>query len=86
MTESAALIPARLRRPPSRAAVMHELRRLIPASAGFRQPLPFGLAALDSYLPDGGLAGGALHEVVPETEGALPCRLRLHRGDCLVPP
>ena len=32
--------------------------------------LPFGLAALDSHLPEGGLARGALHEIVPETEGA----------------
>ncbi len=37
-----------------------------------RKALPFGLAALDSHLPDGGLGCGALHEVVPETEGALP--------------
>src|SRR5208282_5625353 len=30
---------------------------------------PFGLAAIDSHLPDGGLAGGALHEIVPEDGG-----------------
>ncbi len=79
ITDSAALsgalagtLAGTLDRPSSRAAVMHELRRLIPASAGFRRALPFGLAALDSCLPDGGLAGGALHEVVPETEAALP--------------
>ena len=56
---------------------MQELRRLLPASESSRQEglykiLPFGLAALDSYLPEGGLACGALHEVVPETESALP--------------
>jgi len=33
--------------------------------------MPFGLAALDSYLPEGGLACGALHEVVPETPGCI---------------
>jgi protein ImuA len=46
---------------------MHELRQLLP-----HQILSFGLTALDSYLPQGGLACGALHEVVPETEAALP--------------
>ena len=56
---------------------MHELRRLLPASESSRQEglykiLPFGLAVLDGYLPEGGLACGALHEVVPETESALP--------------
>ena len=40
----------------SRAAVIHELRRLLPASESSRQEgldeiLPFGLAALDGYLP-----------------------------------
>jgi protein ImuA len=34
--------------------------------------LPFGLSAFDSHLPRGGLARGALHEIVPETEGTLP--------------
>jgi protein ImuA len=32
--------------------------------------LPFGLAAIDSHLPDGGLPRGGLHEIVPATEGA----------------
>jgi protein ImuA len=58
--------------PSQRTAVMAELRRLLPGSAGLRQPLPFGLAALDSCLPDGGLAAGGLHEVVPEVQAALP--------------
>jgi protein ImuA len=36
-----------------------------------RKPLPFGLAAIDSHLPDGGLACGALHEVMPQSEGCI---------------
>jgi protein ImuA len=55
----------------NRAAVMEELRRLLPGSEDLPTALPFGLAALDSYLPQGGLACGALHEIVPE-EGATP--------------
>ncbi|MGD0026031.1 MAG: ImuA protein [Xanthobacteraceae bacterium] len=52
---------------------MEELRRLLPGRMeGLRKTLPFGLAALDSYLPEGGLACGALHEVVPETQAAMP--------------
>jgi protein ImuA len=55
----------------NRAVVIDELRRLLPRLESLRKALPFGLAALDSHLPDGGLACGALHEVVPETEGAI---------------
>jgi protein ImuA len=55
---------------PPRAAVIHELRRLLPVSEGSRRALPFGLAALDAYLPEGGLAAGALHEIVPAAEAA----------------
>jgi protein ImuA len=62
---------SRLSIPPHRAAVMAELRRLLPGSGGSCQTLPFGLAALDSYLPHGGLAAGALHEVVPNSEGTV---------------
>jgi len=51
---------------------MHELRRLLPASEGLRKIQPFDLAALDRHLPDGGLGCGALHEVVPATDAALP--------------
>jgi len=58
-----------------RAAVMHELRRLLPVGEGLRKTRPFGLAALDSHLPAGGLGCGALHEVVPETAAALPAAL-----------
>ena len=59
----------------SRAAVMAELRRLLPRLGDDRRqsPLPFGLEAIDSHLPDGGLARGALHEVVPATEDAVAC-------------
>jgi protein ImuA len=66
MTEPVALSIAR-----NRAALMQELRRLLPGTAGLRTALPFGLAALDSCLPEGGLACGALHEVVPEAEGCI---------------
>jgi protein ImuA len=80
MTAPAALFDAfasPLSGPRSRAAVMHELRRLLPATESSRQGglykiLPFGVAAVDSYLPEGGLTCGALHEVVPETESELP--------------
>jgi len=60
----------------NRAAVMAELRRLLP-SGGLhdslhQNPLSFGLAAVDSHLPEGGLACGALHEIVPATQAAFP--------------
>src|ERR1700689_1425140 len=54
----------------NRTAVAEELRRLLPKMEGARKaaPIPFGLAAIDRYLPQGGLAGGALHEIVPEPD------------------
>jgi protein ImuA len=61
----------------NRAAVMAELRRLLPRGlhktlpSGLRMGLPLGLAAIDSHLPEGGLACGALHEIVPQTEGSV---------------
>ncbi len=68
--------PDALSKARNRAAVMEELRRLLPGvTAGLRTSLPFGLPALDSYLPEGGLACGALHEVVPETQGTIPAAL-----------
>jgi protein ImuA len=56
---------------------MHELRQLLSATEGSRQDglpkiLPFGLAALDSHLAEGGLACGGLHEVVPDMQAAFP--------------
>ena len=57
--------------PRNRATVLAELRRLMPGIEGRRTPLPLGLAAIDSHLPDGGLARGALHEVVPAAEGSI---------------
>jgi protein ImuA len=53
-----------------RAVVIDELRRLLPRIEGTHKSLPFGLATLDSHLPDGGLTCGALHEIVPGTEGS----------------
>jgi hypothetical protein len=54
-----------------RTAVMAELRRLMPRMEEQRKALPFGLAAIDSHLPDGGLTCGALHEVVPTAESCI---------------
>src|SRR5438128_2434340 len=59
----------------SRTAVLEELRRLLPKLAGFpaeRRVFSFGHSALDSHLPQGGLAFGALHEVAPEADGDMP--------------
>ena len=64
-----------LARDRSRTKVLEELRRLLPKMEGFSAEVPtlsFGHAALDSYLPQGGLAFGALHEVVPEADGGMP--------------
>ena len=65
-----AVVPASLSPAGNRAAVMAELRRLMPRMEGFSKPLPFGLAALDSHLPEGGLTCGGLHEIVPEADAA----------------
>jgi protein ImuA len=59
----------------TRAQVVHELRRLLPRLEGFASQActqPFGLPALDSHLPRGGLAFAALHEVAPATDGDGP--------------
>jgi protein ImuA len=56
---------------PDRGATIGELRRLLrPPQQARGRALPFGLAALDARLPEGGLDGG-LHEIVPATENAL---------------
>jgi len=55
----------------SRTARLAELRLLLSRDQWPRDlqaPLPFDLAALDGHLPNGGLAYGALHEVVPATQ------------------
>jgi protein ImuA len=77
----------------NRTAVMAELRRLLPGEAaeGLSKTLPFGLASVDSHLPAGGLACGALHEVVPAADGAVPAALGfmaaiLARAACSPPP
>jgi protein ImuA len=54
----------------NRAAVMEELRRLLPGTTDIHKAFAFGLPALDACLPDGGLACGALHEIVPQPHAA----------------
>ena len=59
----------------NRARVVHELRQLLPrieCGVASGQILSFGLAALDSWLPHGGLAFGALHEIVPQRDNDIP--------------
>ena len=55
----------------NRAAVMAELRRLMPGMGEERKALPFGLGTINSHLPDGGLTCGALHEIVPQAESCI---------------
>jgi protein ImuA len=52
----------------TRAAVLEELRRLLPRLENSRPAaaLPFGLPAIDRHLPQGGLSCAAMHEIVPE--------------------
>src|SRR5689334_8201871 len=59
----------------NRAAVVDELRRLLPrmeSVGGAARVLPLGLPAIDAHLPHGGLAVGALHEVAPQAHGGTP--------------
>jgi protein ImuA len=70
MTQPSALSVMR-----NRAAVAKELRRLLPRmEEDFRaaKAVPLGLSLIDRHLPRGGLPRGALHEIVPETQGATP--------------
>jgi protein ImuA len=70
MTQPSALSVMR-----NRAAVAEELRRLLPRmEEDFRaaKAVPLGLSLIDRHLPRGGLPCGALHEIVPETQGATP--------------
>jgi len=67
MSSSAVTIHGR-----NRAAVVDALRRLLPrleSAAATAHALPFGLAPLDTHLPQRGLAVGALHEVAPHQHG-----------------
>src|SRR5437899_1328274 len=67
--------PVALFRNRDRTAVLHELRCLLPRMEGFpaeARVFSFTLSALDSHLPNGGLAFGALHEVLPEDDGHRP--------------
>ncbi|MGC2201473.1 MAG: damage-inducible protein, partial [Stellaceae bacterium] len=52
------------------------VRRIERPSAAAHGVLPFGIAAIDRALPGGGLARGALHEILgaggDEEDGALP--------------
>src|SRR5215470_14409851 len=65
--------------PPNRSAALAALRQWLRRESGLsvNAPvrLPFGLTALDSHLPNGGLAGAALHEIVPASQAAFPATL-----------
>lgn len=61
-----------------RAEVVDELRRLLPRMAPIpaeKHALAFGVAALDSCLPQGGLALDAIHEIAPTAEADSPAAL-----------
>jgi protein ImuA len=59
-----------------RDEIVGELRRRLARMEGLRgegeSRLPFGLPALDTHLPQGGLAFGAVHEIAPADEADLP--------------
>ncbi len=52
------------------AALRAEVRAIAPSGAGARLALPFGIAAIDDRLSEGGLAEGALHEVSGDAAAA----------------
>jgi protein ImuA len=67
-----------VRRNRSRVEIVEDLRRLLPKLQGIApegQVFPFGIEALDSHLPQGGLIAGALHEVVPDAAEDAPAAL-----------
>src|SRR5438067_2327698 len=83
--------PESMPRPGPLAALRERIRHIEqPASHGV---LPFGIAAIDRALPDGGLALGAVHEILgwggDEEDGAAACGFiagllpRLRRGPVL---
>ena len=57
-----------------RAAVVARLRQLLPRmeERGCARVLPFGLAAIDGQLPQGGLALDAVHELTGADEADMP--------------
>jgi hypothetical protein len=57
-----------------RAAVVARLRQLLPRreERGCARVLPFGLAAVDGQLPQGGLALDAVHELTSADEADMP--------------
>lgn len=58
-----------------RTEALADLRRFLARMEGFRpdaRVLSFGLPALDRFLPQAGLAFGALHEVAPATGDDMP--------------
>jgi protein ImuA len=65
-----AMAQNRAQAPSAERAALEELRRLLPGAGNIHSTLPFGLPAIDSHLPQGGLSC-ALHEIVPETAGTL---------------
>ena len=44
--------------------------RAAPVGNADRQPVPLGIAAVDTILPGGGLVPGGLHEVIADDPGA----------------
>jgi protein ImuA len=72
------MTPPHAQSPPSRTRdeTVLELRRMLSRIDSLQgdEPdcLPFGLPALDAYLPRGGLAFGGMHEIAPETEADVP--------------
>src|SRR5260221_1425295 len=52
-------------------ALRERIQRLEGAAGHRRTVLPFGIKGIDRYLPDGGLALGALHEVAGGGNGAI---------------